>query len=79
MPRVFIIETPLHNIAKQNLDEKGNLHVREYHAIKCNLIVLKLKVILIFFYHLVCEALGTAATPGLLCQPWVIMKILVLV
>jgi hypothetical protein len=25
----------------------------------------------IFFYYLVCEAIGTAATPGLLCQPQV--------
>jgi hypothetical protein len=25
--------------------------------------------ILFFFYYLVCEAIGTAATPGLLCQP----------
>jgi hypothetical protein len=28
----------------------------------------------IFFLILVCEAIGTAATPGLLCQPRVIMK-----
>jgi hypothetical protein len=26
------------------------------------------------FYYLVCEAIGTAATPGLLCQPRVIVK-----
>jgi hypothetical protein len=30
-----------------------------------------------FFFHLVCEAIGTAATPGLLCQPPVIMKMIV--
>jgi hypothetical protein len=30
-----------------------------------------------FFYYLVCEAVGTAATPGLLCQPLVIMKMIV--
>jgi hypothetical protein len=29
------------------------------------------------FFYLVCEAIGTAATPGLLCQPWVIVKIIV--
>jgi hypothetical protein len=29
------------------------------------------------FFYLVCEAIGTAATPGLLCQPWVIMKMIV--
>jgi hypothetical protein len=31
---------------------------------------------LVFFY-LVCEAIGTAATPGLLCQPRVIVKMIV--
>jgi hypothetical protein len=31
----------------------------------------------LFFYHyLVCEDIGTAATPGLLCQPQVIMKMI---
>jgi hypothetical protein len=30
-----------------------------------------------FFYCLVCEAIGTAATPDLLCQPWVIVKMIV--
>jgi hypothetical protein len=31
-----------------------------------------------YYYHLVCEAIGTAATPGLLCQPArVIMKMIV--
>jgi hypothetical protein len=29
------------------------------------------------FFYLVCEAIGTAATPGLLCQPWVIVKMIV--
>jgi hypothetical protein len=28
-----------------------------------------------FFFFLVCKAIGTAATPGLLCQPRVILKI----
>jgi hypothetical protein len=28
-------------------------------------------------YFLVCEAIGTAATPGLLCQPRVIVKMIV--
>jgi hypothetical protein len=32
---------------------------------------------IIIFYCLVCEAIGTAATPGLLCQPRVIMKLIV--
>jgi hypothetical protein len=30
-----------------------------------------------FFLYLVCEGIGTAATPGLLCQPRVIMKMIV--
>jgi hypothetical protein len=29
-----------------------------------------------FFFHLVCEVIGTAATPGLLCQPRVIVKMI---
>jgi hypothetical protein len=29
------------------------------------------------FFYLVCEANGTAATPGLLCQPQVIVKMIV--
>jgi hypothetical protein len=31
----------------------------------------------LFFLILVCEAIGTAATPGLLCQPRVIVKMTV--
>jgi hypothetical protein len=31
----------------------------------------------VFFLILVCEVIGTAATPGLLCQPRVIVKIIV--
>jgi hypothetical protein len=31
----------------------------------------------VFLYSLVCEAIGTAATPGLLCQPRVIVKMIV--
>jgi hypothetical protein len=30
-----------------------------------------------FYYYLVCEAIGTAATPGLLCHPRVIVKMIV--
>jgi hypothetical protein len=30
-----------------------------------------------FFYYEVCEAIGTAATPGLLCQPRVIVKMMI--
>jgi hypothetical protein len=32
---------------------------------------------LLFFYYLICEAIGTVATPGLLCQPRVIVKMIV--
>jgi hypothetical protein len=32
------------------------------------------KTVHAFFFYLVCEAIGTAATPGLLCQPRVIVK-----
>jgi hypothetical protein len=31
---------------------------------------------LLFFYYLLCEAIGTAATPGLLCRPRVIVKMI---
>jgi hypothetical protein len=30
-----------------------------------------------YYYYLVCEAIGTAATSGLLCQPRVILKMIV--
>jgi hypothetical protein len=30
-----------------------------------------------FFLILDCEAIGTAAIPGLLCQPWVTVKMIV--
>jgi hypothetical protein len=30
-----------------------------------------------FFFNLVCDAVGTAATPGLFCQPRVIVKMIV--
>jgi hypothetical protein len=36
-----------------------------------------LGTIIFFYYYLVCEAIGTAATPGLLCQPRVIEKMIV--
>jgi hypothetical protein len=32
--------------------------------------------IFFYYYYFVCEAIGTAATPGLLCQPQVIMKMI---
>jgi hypothetical protein len=30
-----------------------------------------------YYYYLVCEAIGTAATHGVLCQPRVIVKMIV--
>jgi hypothetical protein len=32
---------------------------------------------IMFFFFFICEAIGTAATPGLLCQPQVIVKMIV--
>jgi hypothetical protein len=34
-------------------------------------------VFFFIIYYLVCEAIGTAATPGLFCQPRVIVKTIV--
>jgi hypothetical protein len=34
-------------------------------------------LLLFTIYYLVCEAIGTVATPGLLCQPQVIVKMIV--
>jgi hypothetical protein len=34
-------------------------------------------IILFIFFYLVCEAIGIVATPGLLCQPRVIVKMIV--
>jgi hypothetical protein len=36
-----------------------------------------LSLLFFIFILLVCEAIGTAATPGLLCQPRVIVKMIV--
>jgi hypothetical protein len=42
----------------------------------CSCCVGCFEVIFFYYYYLVCEAIGTAATPGLLCQPRV-MKMIV--
>jgi hypothetical protein len=34
-------------------------------------------LVLSLFFYVVCEAIGTAATPGLLCQPRMIVKMIV--
>jgi hypothetical protein len=31
----------------------------------------------IYIFYMICEAIGTAANPGLLCHLWVIMKMIV--
>jgi hypothetical protein len=46
------------------------------YEIKCNNAVFQSNL-LGFFYYLVCEAIGSAATPWLLCQPRVIVKMIV--
>jgi hypothetical protein len=38
---------------------------------------IRTKFLLFYFIYLVCEAIGTAATPDLLCQPRVIVKTIV--
>jgi hypothetical protein len=38
---------------------------------------LKKEVHIVLFFYLVCEAIGTAATPALLCHPRVIVKMIV--
>jgi hypothetical protein len=40
-----------------------------------NFVLWPIIIIIIIIIILVCEAIGTAATPGLLCQPRVIVKI----
>jgi hypothetical protein len=42
-----------------------------------NFVIYFITIIFIIFYYLVCEAIGTAATPGLLCEPRVIVKMIV--
>jgi hypothetical protein len=38
---------------------------------------LKLTMYFIIYIYLICEAIGTAVTPGLLCQPRVVVKMIV--
>jgi hypothetical protein len=39
--------------------------------------IIEIMSIFCIMYNLICEAIGTAATPGLLCQPRVIVKMIV--
>jgi hypothetical protein len=48
-----------------------------YNIFKIKIFVFKNHNIPKFFFILVCEAIGTAATPGLLFQPRVIVKMIV--
>jgi hypothetical protein len=62
----------LHDLIKMGV----NVQVSQKNATaqdgwKCNIPEL------FFYYYLVCEAIGTAATPDLLCQPRVIVKMIV--
>jgi hypothetical protein len=41
----------------------------EYYLLTCD-------AVYFFYYYSVCEAIGTVAAPGLLCQPRVIMKMI---
>jgi hypothetical protein len=40
-------------------------------------VLARISVFFIIIIYLVCEATGTAATPGLLCKPRVIVKMIV--
>jgi hypothetical protein len=54
--------------------------VARFHKMRYNRRILCARVAPAFFfsyYYLVCEAIGTAATPGLLCQPRVTVKMIV--
>jgi hypothetical protein len=56
-----------------------NCYISYHPLLTCNKTKWNISTLHIFFYYyyLVCEAIGTAATPGLLCQPRVIMKLIV--
>jgi hypothetical protein len=47
-----------------------------YYSLRMGVIACSEATTLLFFFYLVCEAIGTAANPGLLCQPRVIMKMI---
>jgi hypothetical protein len=53
------------------------LYTGPYCCVWVSLFLSVFKICTHFFFHLVCEAIGTAATPGLLCQPRVIVKMIV--
>jgi hypothetical protein len=53
--------------------------IKEYNRKLSHIVTIYLLVSIysFFFIYFVCEAISTAATPGLLCQPRVIMKMIV--
>jgi hypothetical protein len=65
-----------------NFSEMFSLPIQQYTVgmMQFNVIPTDNKTVLHlhnFFLIVVCEAIGTAATPGLLCQPRVIVKMIV--
>jgi hypothetical protein len=58
-----------HHDAINHLLTLTSIFPKKFVCISCFLIR-------VFYYYLVCEAIGTAATPGILCQPWVIVKMI---
>jgi hypothetical protein len=63
IPRLFIVHSHASPLAATRPNKE---HARYFENLVVN-----------FFLILDCEAIGTAATPGLLCQPRVIMKMIV--
>jgi hypothetical protein len=60
-------------------EEVAIMLVLALNSMQLTNIILKKTITRVFnlFLILDCEAIGTAATPGLLCQPLVIMKMIV--
>jgi hypothetical protein len=53
------------------------LHIISTSITVTTIIIRSVEHIYIFFFNFACEAIGTAATPGLLCQHRVIVKMIV--
>jgi hypothetical protein len=63
---------------QQSMEPQNKIIKEPQHAHKRTILLLRLISFLCSFsFYLVCEAIGTAATPGLLCQPRVIVKMFV--
>jgi hypothetical protein len=48
----------------------------EYCITKIGMVAIRSRYAFCLFFYLVCEDIGSAATPGLLCQPRVIVKMI---